>query len=317
MANEAIVFDNVSKSFGKTTAVNRVSFTVETGGFFGLLGPNGAGKTTLINMLCSLNKIEAGNISIMGLDVARDSIETRRLLGVVPQELVYDPYFNVLRCLELQSNYYGLRNNRKWIDELLDRLELTDKAKSGTRALSGGMKRRLMIAQSLVHKPPIIVLDEPTAGVDINLRQSLWEFIRELNANGHTILLTTHYLEEAEELCDDIVMMDHGNVIAFEKKSTLLERFKSILLVVRISGGDFPASYAGRIVKAKTNAEKGQYALRLDSYSQIEDFLRDTRQSGLSVDNVEIHNPDLEDIFIDLLGTARRKTGRERPENEA
>jgi len=305
MQEIALSFADASKSFGSLKAVDSVSFTVERGGFFGLLGPNGAGKTTLINLLCGLNRLSSGRIEVMGFDVGSDSLEVRARLGVVPQELVYDPYFNVTKCLEIQSNYYGLSDNKRWIGELLERLELGEKSKSNTRSLSGGMKRRLMIAQALVHKPPIIVLDEPTAGVDINLRQSLWEFIRELNRDGHTILLTTHYLEEAEELCSDIVMMDKGKLIAYEKKSDLLERFRSIILTVKISGGGCPPSWGDRIVGSKPATGASLCTLSLDSYGQIEDFLREVREAGATIDMMEVDHPDLEDIFIDLVQERR------------
>jgi len=301
----ALSFADASKSFGSLKAVDSVSFSVERGGFFGLLGPNGAGKTTLINLLCGLNKLSSGKIDVMGFDVSSDPLEARARLGVVPQELVYDPYFNVTKCLEIQSNYYGLSDNKKWIGDLLERLELGEKSKANTRSLSGGMKRRLMIAQALVHKPPIIVLDEPTAGVDINLRQSLWEFIRELNEDGHTILLTTHYLEEAEELCSDIVMMNEGRLIAYEKKSDLLERFRSIILTVKIGGGECPSAWSGRIVNCKPTAGASLCTLSLDSYGQIEDFLREVRETGASIDMMEVDHPDLEDIFIDLVQERR------------
>ena len=302
MVQEATLsFERVSKSFGTLKAVDDVSFAVESGGFFGLLGPNGAGKTTLINMLCGLNRISSGHVRVMGHDVAKHPLETRRRLGVVAQELVYDPYFNVSKCLEIQSNYYGISNNREWIGELLERLGLADRAKSNTRTLSGGMKRRLMIAQALVHKPPIIVLDEPTAGVDINLRRSLWEFIRELNCDGHTILLTTHYLEEAEQLCNDIVMMDRGRIIASESKKGLLARFKSIRMSVKLAGGACPPLYRERVCQELSSPETGHLVIALNNYGQIEDFLREVRQAGIAVEMMEIEHPDLEDIFIGLL----------------
>lgn len=312
MAEPIITLEGVSKSFGDTRAVDDVSFSVPAGGFLGLLGPNGAGKTTLIHMLCGLNRIGGGRITVKGLDVGTHSLEVRRSLGVVPQELVYDPYFNVRRCLELQSSYYGLTDNGGWITELLERLDLAEKADSRTRALSGGMKRRLMIAQALVHRPPIIVLDEPTAGVDINLRRSLWEFIREFNEAGHTILLTTHYLEEAEELCNDIILMDHGRVIASENKRALLERFKSITLMVRLSGGRLPPAYDRCVRAEQSDPGTGHYVLTLERYPVIEDFLRDMREAGVSVDMMEIGHPDLEDIFIDLIAHHERQGERAR-----
>src|SRR5690606_20348822 len=185
-------------------ALNDVSLTVEHGEFFGLLGPNGAGKTTMISILAGLARATSGTASVCGYDVVSDYKQARRSLGVVPQELVYDPFFTVRETLRLQSGYFGLRNNDDWIDEILLNLGLSDKAETNMRALSGGMKRRVLVAQALVHRPPVIILDEPTAGVDVDLRRTLWEFISRLNKEGHTILLTTHYLEEAEALCNRI-----------------------------------------------------------------------------------------------------------------
>ena len=218
----AITIKSVSKHFGALVALDNVSFTVESGEFFALLGPNGAGKTTLISALAGLSRPSSGSISIMGYDVQRDFRQARTSLGVVPQELVFDPFLSVRETLQFQSGYFGLRRNDDWIDTLLFKLGLTDKADANMRALSGGMKRRVMVAQALVHRPPVIVLDEPTAGVDVELRQSLWAFVRELNEAGHTIVLTTHYLEEAQALCNRIAMLKKGRLIALEDKETLL-----------------------------------------------------------------------------------------------
>src|SRR5690606_12288065 len=187
-----------SKARAPFRALNDVSFTVEQGEFFGLLGPNGAGKTTLISVLAGLARASGGSARICGYDVGTQYKEARRSLGVVPQELVYDPFFTVRETLRLQSGYFGIRRNDDWIDEILHNLGLSDKADANMRALSGGMKRRVLVAQALVHRPPVIILDEPTAGVDVDLRRSLWDFIVRLNKSGHTIMLTTHYLEEAE-----------------------------------------------------------------------------------------------------------------------
>ncbi|NYT37997.1 ABC transporter ATP-binding protein [Allopusillimonas soli] len=205
-------------------ALSNVSFTVEHGEFFGLLGPNGAGKTTLISILAGLASASSGRARVCGYDVQTDFRQSRRALGVVPQELVYDPFFTVRETLRIQSGYFGLRNNDDWIDEILFNLGLSDKAESNMRALSGGMKRRVLVAQALVHRPPVIILDEPTAGVDVDLRRTLWAFISRLNKEGHTILLTTHYLEEAEALCRRVAMLKQGRIAALDTTQALMAR---------------------------------------------------------------------------------------------
>ncbi|HEX7748294.1 MAG TPA: ABC transporter ATP-binding protein [Bordetella sp.] len=205
-------------------ALDDVSLRIEPGEFFGLLGPNGAGKTTLISILAGLARASQGQASVCGYDVVADYKAARRALGVVPQELVYDPFFTVRETLRNQSGYFGLRHNDDWIDEILHNLGLSDKADNNMRALSGGMKRRVLVAQALVHRPPVIVLDEPTAGVDVDLRHSLWQFISRLNRAGHTIMLTTHYLEEAEELCGRIAMLKRGRLVALDTTASLLAR---------------------------------------------------------------------------------------------
>ena len=216
---------DVVKSFGSLQALAGVSIEIEQGEFFGLLGPNGAGKTTLISSLAGLIRPDSGVLKVLGHDVIRDFREARRLLGVVPQELVFDPFFNVRETLRIQSGYFGIRNNDAWIDEILENLDLTSKANVNMRRLSGGMKRRVLVAQALVHKPPVIVLDEPTAGVDVELRQGLWQFIRRLNAEGHTIILTTHYLEEAEALCNRMALMKQGRVVAMDTTVNLMAAY--------------------------------------------------------------------------------------------
>lgn len=237
----ALILENVSKHYAPRRrswkerlssapaprafqALKDVSFSVEYGEFFGLLGPNGAGKTTLISVLAGLARASSGKASVCGYDVVSDFRQSRRSLGVVPQEIVYDPFFTVRETLRIQSGYFGLRNNDDWIDEILANLGLSDKADANMRALSGGMKRRVLVAQALVHRPPVIILDEPTAGVDVDLRRTLWEFIARLNKEGHTILLTTHYLEEAEALCGRIAMLKQGRVVALDTTQALLAR---------------------------------------------------------------------------------------------
>ena len=218
----AVSIVDVVKHFGSLQALAGVSLEIEQGEFFGLLGQNGAGKTTLISSLAGLVRPDSGTLKVLGHDVIKDFREARRLLGVVPQELVFDPFFNVRETLRIQSGYFGIRNNDAWIDEILENLDLTGKANVNMRRLSGGMKRRVLVAQALVHKPPVIVLDEPTAGVDVELRQGLWQFIRRLNGEGHTIILTTHYLEEAEALCNRIALMKQGKVVALDTTANLM-----------------------------------------------------------------------------------------------
>ncbi len=220
----AISFKHLTKNYGSLVALNDVSLDIEEGEFFGLLGPNGAGKTTLISILAGLCRPTKGSVEVMGHDVQSDFRSARRLLGIVPQELVFDPFFTVRETLQFQSGYFGIKNNGEWIDEILHHLGLADKANKNMRALSGGMKRRVLVAQALVHRPPVIVLDEPTAGVDVELRQSLWKFISRLNKEGHTIVLTTHYLEEAQELCGRIAMLKKGQIVALDTTANLLAR---------------------------------------------------------------------------------------------
>ena len=223
----AVLVEHLSKSYGSLQALKDVSLDIKEGEFFGLLGPNCAGKTTLISILAGLCRPDSGRAFIMGTNVQTHFIEARRLLGVVPQELVFDPFFTVRETLRFQSGYFGIRSNDDWIDEIMTHLDLTSKANSNMRSLSGGMKRRVLVAQALVHRPPVIVLDEPTAGVDVELRQSLWKFISRLNQDGHTILLTTHYLEEAESLCGRIAMLKSGQVVALDTTQNLLVRYGS------------------------------------------------------------------------------------------
>jgi ABC-2 type transport system ATP-binding protein len=223
----AIAFEDLSKNYGSLKALDHINLEIQEGEFFGLLGPNGAGKTTLISILAGLCRPSSGHARVMGHDVQADFRMARRLLGIVPQELVFDPFFNVRETLEFQSGYFGIKNNADWIDEIMHHLGLTDKASQNMRALSGGMKRRVLVAQALVHRPPVIVLDEPTAGVDVELRQSLWKFVSRLNQEGHTIVLTTHYLEEAEQLCGRIAMLKKGQIVALDTTANLLGRVKN------------------------------------------------------------------------------------------
>jgi len=295
----AISFQSVSKTYatdrGPFQALDGVSLDIQPGEFFGLLGPNGAGKTTLISILAGLNRATSGRVQVMGHDVREQPALARRQLGVVPQELVFDPFFNVRETLRFQSGYFGVTGNDDWIDELLSSLGLSDKANSNMRQLSGGMKRRVLVAQALVHKPPVIVLDEPTAGVDVELRQTLWEFIAKLNRDGHTVLLTTHYLEEAEALCGRISMLKQGRVVALDRTSELLRSASSNVLRFKLDAALPPelaskARVVGRIVQ-----------LPAHDAAEIERHLSAVRQAGLVAEDVEIRKADLEDVFLEVM----------------
>ena len=308
----AISFQSISKAYpspkgpaGATfLAVDGVSLDIEEGEFFGLLGPNGAGKTTMISMLAGLTRPSSGRVSVLGSNVQSDFAQARRKLGVVPQELVFDPFFNVREAVRIQSGYFGVKNNDAWIDELLESLGLSDKADANMRQLSGGMKRRVLVAQALVHKPPVIVLDEPTAGVDVELRQTLWQFIAKLNKQGHTVLLTTHYLEEAEALCGRIAMLKSGRIVALDRTSELLKAASSNVLRFKVDG-----------VLPKILADQARITGRIVQFPahdalEIEGFLTAVRESGLVAQDVEIRKADLEDVFLDVM---KKNSGQAKP----
>jgi ABC-2 type transport system ATP-binding protein len=292
----AIQVNSVSKRYGSLVALDHVDLTINAGEFFGLLGPNGAGKTTLISILAGLVRASSGRVAIMGHDVVDDFRAARLSVGVVPQELAFDPFFTVRETLTFQSGYFGLRGNDAWIDEVLANLGLTTKANANTRALSGGMKRRLLVAQALVHKPPVIVLDEPTAGVDVELRQTLWDFIRRLNREGHTIVLTTHYLEEAQALCGRIAMLKGGRVVALDTTRALLARFAGLQLTMRPRGTP-PAS----VLAHRIDERDGVLTLRLAHSVDVGRVLADCAAAGCIVEDLEVGRADLEDVFLQLI----------------
>ncbi len=303
----AINIQSVHKRFGSVNALNGVSLTINGGEFFGLLGPNGAGKSTLINIIAGLTRADEGDVAVLGHHVVRNYRQSRRCIGVVPQELVYDPFFTVREALRIQAGYFGLgRGNDPWIDELLDALMLGDKRDTNMRALSGGMKRRVLIAQALVHKPEVVVLDEPTAGVDVELRQSLWAFVKRLHRDGHTIVLTTHYLEEAEALCDRIAILNHGEVIALDTTQGLLERGIGRTLRVCVTTAapvtGLTGKYAAKIVRQAGNRLDLQLERRSDS---VVDMLDAVRQCGATIIDLSTEEADLEDVFVEL--TRRKK----------
>jgi ABC-2 type transport system ATP-binding protein len=292
----AIELRDVSKRFGDLQALSGIDLEIREGEFFGLLGPNGAGKTTLISVLAGLVRADGGSVRVMGHDVRASYRTARRSLGVVPQELVFDPFFTVRETLRIQSGYFGLRDNDAWIEEVMRHLDLASKADVNMRALSGGMKRRVLVAQALVHKPPVIVLDEPTAGVDVELRQALWQFIRRLNRDGHTIVLTTHYLEEAEALCERIAMLKQGRVVALDSTPNLLKRVHHLFLRVRL-GGELPVEL--RALEHGSAADA--HVLRLKGYDDVERTLALIRQAGCRIEEMELVQPDLEDVFVDVM----------------
>jgi ABC-2 type transport system ATP-binding protein len=307
MSVDAVEVAGVARRFGDVHALLGVDLTVAQGEFFGLLGPNGAGKTTLISILAGLTRADRGTARILGHDVVTDYREARRLLGVVPQELVFDPFFTVRETLSIQSGYFGLRHNDAWIDELLHHLDLTSKADANMRALSGGMKRRVLVGQALVHKPPVIVLDEPTAGVDVELRQSLWAFIRKLNRDGHTIILTTHYLEEAEALCGRIAMMKAGRIVALDTTQHLLSRFAG--LTVRVSASGLPDDWTRRL----NDREGSVYYLGLENYAELERLLASFRVAGIAIDELTLAGTDLEQVFLRIMAGTETTDETKRP----
>jgi ABC-2 type transport system ATP-binding protein len=295
----AVRFEQVGKTYagprGDLRALDGVSFDIQQGEFFGLLGPNGAGKTTLISILAGLTRATGGRVSVMGHDVVADYAAARRALGVVPQELVFDPFFSVRETLRIQSGYFGVHDNDAWIDELLAELGLADKRDANMRQLSGGMKRRVLVAQALVHRPPVIVLDEPTAGVDVELRQTLWQFITRLNRQGHTVLLTTHYLEEAEALCGRIAMLKLGRVVALDRTANLLAGTASTMLRFKTDDA-LPPAVARR---ARVTGRIAQVSAH--DATEVETILGQLRAAGVRVEDLEIGRADLEDVFIEIM----------------
>ena len=300
MSIPAVDVRQLVRAYGSLRALDGIDLRVEQGEFFALLGPNGAGKTTLISILAGLVRPTSGEVRVMGVDVVRDGPTARRQLGVVPQELVFDPFFTVRETLRIQSGYFGLRDNEAWIDELLAALDLTDKADTNMRRLSGGMKRRVLVGQALVHRPPVIILDEPTAGVDVALRQGLWALIRRLNGEGHTIILTTHYLEEAEELCGRVAMLKQGRLVALEATGQLLARHAQRTLWLRLAEpGRLPPALAARLT-----ADGEGWVAGLADLAELEPLLASVREAGAGLEDVELRRADLEQVFLHLTEAA-------------
>ncbi len=303
MSTAAINASALTKRYAQVTALDAIDVSIAQGEFFGLLGPNGAGKTTLISIIAGLTRASSGNVRVMGHDVVRDFRAARRSLGVVPQELVFDPFFTVREMLRIQSGYFGLVHNDAWIEEVMANLGLTAKADVNMRALSGGMKRRVLVAQALVHRPPVIVLDEPTAGVDVELRKGLWEFMARLNRDGHTIVLTTHYLEEAQQMCGRIAMLKAGRIVALESTRELLHRVAGIQVSMRLRGS-LPANLLGKVI----DEESGRIVLRLAHAREVGAALEACRALGSDVEDLEVGPADLEDVFLQVMAEATARS---------
>ena len=302
----AISISRLHKHYPGVHALKGIDLTIERGEFFGLLGQNGAGKSTLINIVAGLTRFDAGRVTVLGRDVVSEYRHTRRLIGVVPQELTFDPFFNVREVLRIQSGYFGLYANDAWIDELLTALMLNEKADTNMRALSGGMKRRVMIAQALVHKPEVVVLDEPTAGVDVQLRKSLWTFINKLHREGHTIVLTTHYLEEAEALCERIAILNRGELAALDTKRALMARgigqTRRVCITTQDPLGTLPEALAQKVLRQEGNQLELQLDKTADSVIAALDALR---SRGAVITDFNMEGADLEDVFVELTGRER------------
>lgn len=308
MLTPAVSFKAVKKKYNDFEALKGISFDVRPGSFFGLLGPNGAGKSTLINSMSGLINPTEGQILVNGHDVVKQYRQARKYLGLVPQELISDPFFTIKELLQIQSGYFGLKSKQQslWIDELLDRLALSDKANAVTNELSGGMKRRVLIAMALVHQPQVLVLDEPTAGVDVDLRKTLWEFTKELHRKGHTIILTTHYLEEAEALCEEVAIMQSGELKTLETTSELLSRHKYRYLRVEMESqssfeeGVLSESLRERFVSKDANGVQ----FKLEKNVSLNQMLNWLAQSELRVKDLTSRDATLEEVFLDLTGEA-------------
>lgn len=286
-------------------ALRGIDLDVPRGAFFALLGPNGAGKSTMINIMAGLVLRTGGDVKICGYDIEKQMRNARLSLGVVPQELVLDTFFTVRQALEIQAGYYGVPSAKRRTQEIIDALGLSDKADINSRRLSGGMRRRLLVAKALVHTPPVLILDEPTAGVDVELRTQLWEYVKMLNRNGTTVLLTTHYLEEAEELCDTIAVINHGEVVACDKKSTMLRSFDSKQLVFTTSQ---PLQSIPETLKSWHAAIDADGKLVINykpSKQGIQDILNAVHATGLPILDMTTREASLEDIFIHLTHTQK------------
>lgn len=296
-----------------TVALEGLSLEVEEGEFFGLLGPNGAGKTTLISALGGLIRPTEGTIRVFGIDCAKERRRAARHVGIVPQEITFDPFLTVRETLRFQSGYWGVRGNDDWIDEILFHLGLTEKADASMRALSGGMKRRVLVAQALVHKPRLIVLDEPTAGVDVELRENLWAFIGRLHSEGRTIILTTHHLEEAQALCSRVAIMNRGRLAALDRTEALLSRFEGRVMKCRILRGELPKALEADLMRR----HGADIVLRLADARDAGEKLAAFARAGVDIENLTVGQPSLEDVFLEVTSASVDNAGAPTEANQS
>jgi len=302
MDEPAIRIESLSKTYaGGQQALREVSFDVPRGQIFGLLGPNGAGKSTLINILAGLVVKTGGKVNIWGFDIDRHPRNSKRSIGVVPQEIIFDPFFTPRETLEIQAGLYGIPSGERKSDELLGAMHLTDKAHAYSRTLSGGMKRRLLVAKAMVHSPPILVLDEPTAGVDVELRRQLWDYVRKLNEQGVTIVLTTHYLEEAEELCDRIAIIHHGRVIANEPTRELVAKAQEKAVVVTFDRDIAEVPINDHFENIALLDERTLEIIYRKDKVNAGEVLASLTSEGRGIVDVRTREPDLEDVFLSLV----------------
>lgn len=306
MSDNALELHNVNKTYAaqkkspEKVALKDVSLTIPKGSMFALLGPNGAGKSTIINIMAGLVMKSSGTVKIWDTDIDTDPRQSRANIGIVPQEITFDPFFTPAQTLDIHAGLYGVPKSERRTMELLDRVGLADKANAYARSLSGGMRRRLMVAKAMVHAPPILVLDEPTAGVDIELRRQLWENVKELNRKGTTILLTTHYLEEAQELCDHIAIINHGRLVALEETETLLGRISNKEIIFRLDRavGDIPDG-----MQKYDISKEGTRTLKI-LYSPAEEHVGDMiamiQNAGYGIADISTDESDLEDVFLQI-----------------
>lgn len=304
----AIEITNLNKTYKKSAksapkeALKSVNLKIKKGSFFGLLGPNGAGKSTIINILAGISKKTSGEVKICGIDIDQNQQATKFKIGIVPQELIIDPFFNVRETLEIYAGYYGIKKSNRKTDEIIEALGLKDKASATPRSLSGGMRRRLLVAKALVHSPEILVLDEPTAGVDVELRNQLWQYVKKLNEAGTTILLTTHYLEEAEELCDEIAIINRGQIIAHDRKENLMKLLSNKEIVVQFtenSEKDFSNLFPNMQMKTLS---KDKISITYDPAKiEVGAILKIILENQIQIKDISTNQPDLEEIFKFLI----------------
>jgi len=305
-SDTALSIRQVSKSFDGKKVVKDVSFEIYPGEIFGLLGPNGAGKSTLINMTAGLTRIDAGEIKIFGHDNQREQITTKRLTGVMHQEIIVEQFFKIGLALKIHAGYYGVKDDRQWRELLIERLDLGPHLNKRFLKLSGGMKRRVMVAKALIHKPRLLILDEPTAGVDVELRRSLWDFVREINAQGITVLLTTHYLEEAEQMCGRIAIMNHGELIALEKTKDLVNKVGEQQLSVVFEQAITEIPSALQQFEIKVSDDRLALSCTLPTGAAVAEVLSQIKASGKQIADITISRPDLEDVFLRLTGATTK-----------